>query len=264
MKSEDFVARMKEKAIRELLSIAGDAVHEEKNITFKIGTAAIDTIRGGAIEKAAITHMVLKNISIKRAPSDDMGVSYADEGETVHTVVFQMEIFPDNPYCPMGHFNSEWSGMGTGPSRYTTNLDLFTAVRVNEDLVRMKQVMDGVADKYGKDRAELRKGLDIHYNMDHWPFPLASMVGCKLLALEEKEFDLFTEACVTFLDMYLEIVKLRKDTSYSDDEMQLKLKRNGRWLEYMSLKDGAVKAAQAAGITPDVLIAMLFPPSGKF
>jgi coproporphyrinogen III oxidase len=264
MKANKFIQNMKERATQELLAVSGKEGSEEKTCTFKIGTANMVTIRGGAIEKAAITHMKLKNISIKRAPGDDMGVAYADEGETVDTTVYQMEVFPENPYCPMGHFNTEWSRMGPGPYQYSMNLDLFPAVKLDEDLERMKHVMDGVADKYGKDRNKMRQGLEIHYNMEHWSAPLAAKVGCKLLALEETDFDLFTEAYRSFFEVYIDILKLRKDVSYSDAENRLKLERNGKWLEYISLKDGAVRAGQDSGISPDVLISMLFPPSGVF
>jgi len=162
----------------------------------------------------------------------------------------------------MGHFNTEWT-MG-GHVTYYMNLDLFPAVRVEEDLSTMRSLMDGVADKFGRGRDKMREGLDTHYNMEHWAFPLATKVGCKLLKLEEGDLNLFITAYHTFFDTYLDIFRKRKDTQFSEEEKMLKLKRNGKWLEYIAFKDRAIKMAQATGIPPEVLINLSFPPSAVF
>ena len=260
----EFVKEMKEKATKELLAISKTGKSIEKTYKFKIGQADIVTIRGGAIEKAAITHMVFRGLSIDRAPGADMGVKYSGEEERADGMVYQMEVFPENPYCPMGHFNTEWSRKGSGSYQYTMNLDLFPAVRVEEDLEGMKRLMDGVADRFGRDRGKIREGLDVHYNMKHWAFPLATKVGCKLIALEERHVDLFIEAYRTFFSGYLEILKKRKDTPFGETESGLKLERNGKWLEYLTLKDDAIKAAQATGSPPEVIIGLSYPPSAVF
>ena len=110
----------------------------------------------------------------------------------------------------------------------------------------------------------MREGLDIHYNMEHWAFPLATKVGCKLLKLKEGEVDLFIAAYHTFFDGYIDILKKRKDAQFSEADAKLKLERNSKWLEYITLKDRAFKMAQASGIPPEVLIALSYPPSAGF
>jgi len=110
----------------------------------------------------------------------------------------------------------------------------------------------------------MREGLDEHYNMEHWDLPLATKVGCKLLQLKEGDLDLFVTAYHIFFDTYLDILKKRKDTVFSEEETRLKHERNGKWLEYIALKDRAIKMAQATGIPPEVLIGLSFPPSTVF
>ena len=245
-----FVKEMKERASRELLEVSGTGKLIEKTYTFKGSKADIMMIRGGAIEKAAITHMVLR------------GIKPPGTNEEIDGMVYQMEVFPENPYCPMGHFNTEWSMKGPGP--YHMNLDLFPAVRIEEDLKAVKQKMDLVADQFGRNREKMREGLDTHYNMEHFPFPLATKVGCKLLELKGEELDLFISAYHAFFDAYLDILRKRKDSPFSEKDTQLKLERNGRWLEYITLKDRAIKMAQATGVPPEVLIALSYPPSAVF
>ena len=241
---------MKKKATKGLLEISGGGKFVERIHKFKIGEAQILTIRGGAIEKAAISHLTLK------------GIKMPDTNEAVAPMVYQMEVFPTSPYCPMGHFNTEWTKGDAGP--YFMNLDLFPAVRIEEDLDNMRGIMDGIADKFGKDRDKMREGLDVQYNMEHWAFPLATKVGCKFSDLQESDLELFITAYHTFFDAYLDILRKRKDTEFTEDEVRLKHERNGKWLEYIAFKDGAVKMAQAYGMPAEMLSGVTFPPSVVF
>jgi len=250
VKIDDFVNEMKEKTAGVLLEVSGGGERSDKRYGFKAGTAHIITVRGGAIEKAAITHLVLAGV---KPP----GADKASDG-----VVYQMEVFPENPYSPMGHFNLQWT---TGASNYySMNLDLFPAVTVKEDLADMRSVMDGVADSFGRDRNEMRKGLDEHYHLEYWKDPLATRVGCKLLSLGDDMVDLVTTAYRTFFDAYAGILKKRKDTPFGDNEWKIKLERNGRWLEYIVFKDRAVKMALAFGMPAEILTGLSFPPSAAF
>lgn len=249
MKIIDFVNETRELAIRKLLEISGGACHR-RSIPFSVGTADVAVIRGGCIEKAAVTHMTMNQI---KPPELDMAVDY---------MVFQMEIYPENPACPMGHFNTEWALTGNGP--YHMNLDLFPAVEISEDLQSAKAAMDRVADRYSIDPVKLRKGLDEQYNMPHWDRPLAAMTGCKLMHLREDTLDLFIDAYRTFFDTYTAILQKRKDAPATDAGMQLKLRRNGKWLEYLTMKDIAVKMGLGVGIPPEVIVDLSFPPSAVF
>jgi len=250
MKIVEFVEDMKERAVKGLLEVSGGAEYTKEITPFKNHQAEVRTIRGGAFEKAAITHLTFKGL---KPPIGDKPVDY---------MVYQMEIFPENPYCPMGHFNTEWSLEGPGP--YHMNLDLFPAVRVEEDLEKIKKLMDGVADLFSRDRVKMREGLDEHYGMEHWDAPLATMVGCKLLNLKDGEIDLFIKAYHTFFEGYLDIIARRKNTLATEADRKLKLRRNSKWLEYITIKDKAVRLGLDAGIPPQVLIALSFPPSAVF
>jgi len=251
MTIDEFVENMKQKASKGLLEVSGTGKLSKRTWTFPKGHAEIMVIRGGAIEKAAILHMRRQGVTRPSITGD------------VDTFVYQMEVFPEHPYCPMGHFNAE--GLTKGPRFYNMNLDLFPAVRVEEDLRAMKAAMDGVADRFGRDREKMREGLDTHYTMEHFAAPLATKVGCKLMNLKDEDLDLFVAAYETFLGVYLDIISKRKGIAYTESDVQLKLERNGKWLEYMTLKDGAVRGVLERGvIPPEVLIEMGFPPSAIF
>jgi coproporphyrinogen III oxidase len=250
MRIVPFVNETKEKVLQSLLEISGGGHCVRETVPLKVGTADVAVIRGGALEKAAMTHLVLNQVM---PPGATRPLDY---------MVFQVEIYPDNPYCPMGHFNTEWALTGSGP--YHMNLDLFPAIIVKEDIAAMRAAMDAVAQRFGMDAHKMRTGLDEHYNMAHWDAPLAAMVGCKLLDLKEDQLELFIAAYQTFLDTYLKLLRSRQGMSFTEADKKVKLRRNGKWLEYITLKDPAVKMALATGITPDVLIKLSFPPSAEF
>jgi coproporphyrinogen III oxidase len=251
MTIDDFIENMKQTASKGLLELSDTGKLSSRTWQFPQGQAEIMVIRGGAIEKAAIMHMVRQGTTRPGITGD------------IDTFVYQMEVFPENPYCPMGHFNTE--GISRGPNRYNMNLDLFPAVRVEEDLEVMRSAMDVVADRFGRDRDKMREGLDEHYTMDHFTAPLAAKVGCKLLDLEGEDLDLFIDAYETFFGVYLDIIAKRKDTTCTESEKRLKLERNGKWLQYLALKDGAIKMSLQRGVTPpEVLKEMGYPPSAIF
>ncbi len=251
MTIDEFVENMKQKASKGPLEVSGTGKLSKRAWTFPKGQAESMVIRGGAIEKASILHMRLQGITRP-------GIT----GE-LEAIVYQMEVFPQHPYCPMGHFNTEW--VTNGVRHYNMNLDLFPAVRVEEDLRAMKAAMDVVADRFGRDREKMREGLDTHYTMEHFATPLATKVGCKLLQLKDEDLDLFFTAYETFFGVYLDIISKRKGIACTESEIQVKLERNGKWLQYMMLKDGAIKSSRARGTPPpDVLIEMGFPPSAVF
>ena len=250
MTIDEFVENMKQKASKGLLEVSGIGKLSKRIWTFPKGHSEIMVVRGGAIEKAAIQHMTLKGVTMP-------GVTGEHDA-----VVYQMEVFPENPYCPMGHFNTEW--MTTEPRRYTINLDLFPAVRVEEDILAMMSAMDVVADRFGRDREKMREMLDTQYTMEHFTTPLATKVGCKFRGLQDNELDLLFNAYETFLDVYLDIINKRKGVECTESDVQLKWERNGKWLQYLMLKDGAIKAGKDQGIPPEVLIEQGFPPSAIF
>ncbi len=248
---DEFVENMKQKATKGLLEVSGTGKLSKRTWTFSNGQAEVTEIRGGAIEKASILHMTLHGITRPSITGD------------FNAEVYQMEVFPENPYCPIGHFNTEW--ITNGFRRYNMNLDLFPAVRVDEDLRAMRAAMDVVADRFGRDREKMREGLDTHYTMEHFAAPLATKVGCKLQELTDEDLDLFVTAYETFLGVYLDIISKRKGIACTESEMQLKLERNGKWLQYVTLKDGAIKSCRERGTPPpEVLIGMSFPPSAIF
>jgi len=245
-----FVEETREAVVQTLLEASGGGELVRKTVPFKVGQADVAIIRGGAIEKASITHMKLNQV---QPPELDQVMDY---------MVFQVEIFPENPLVPMGHFNTEWGMTGQGP--YHMMLDVFPAVSEAQTYAPARTVMDEVAESFGVDKKEFRAGLADHYRMEHWDGSLAAEAGCRLMHLGLDRLDLFIAAYRAFFDAYINVLEACKDKPYSQAEVKQKLRRNGRWLEYLTLQDVAVKMGLGVGIPPGVLVELSYPPSAEF
>jgi coproporphyrinogen III oxidase len=245
-----FVEETREHVITALLEASGGGRLERTTVPFKVGQADVAIIRGGAIEKASVTHMKLNQV---KPPELDCVIDY---------MVFQVEIFPNNPWCPMGHFNTEWGMTGQGP--YHMMLDVFPAATEAQVYAPARSAMDAVAETFGVDKEALRAGLADHYRMDHWEQSLAAGAGCRLMHLGPEKLDLFIAAYRAFFDGYIEVLALNRDRVYTQALVKQKLRRNGRWLEYLTLKDVAVKMGLGVGIPPGVLVDLSYPPSAEF
>ena len=250
MTVNELVEDMKQKASKGLLAVSGTGKSSERTWTFPNGHAEVMVVKGGAIDKAAIQYMSLQGVTRVRQTGDFDGV------------VLHIVVFPENPYCPMG--NLIFEGITKGTRRYYMNLDLFPAVRVEEDLAAMKAAMDAVADRFERDREVMREGLDTLYTMEHFPAPLTAKVGCKLLLYEEEDLNFLAAAYDTFLSVYLDIISKRKGISYTESDVHLKLERNGRWLQLLVLREGEIRFAQNQGMPPEIIVEMGFPPSAIF
>jgi coproporphyrinogen III oxidase len=247
----DFVHDMKKRALEELLAVSDGGEISARKFEFATGRAELSILRGNAIEKASIAHI------------DLTGIPMPDKGQIFDITVYQMEVFPRNPRCPMGHFSTEWFTLGEQVT-YNMNLDFFPAITVEEDLRIVKKQMRGVAEEFQRNPDESRKGLAVQYNMPHWSGSLASQTGLQLKQLTEGDLPLFVAAYHTFFDGYLDILQKRKDTPCSDSDNEQTLDRNNKWLEYITLKDRAIKAGQTIGIPPEVIIGFSYPPSCGF
>jgi len=245
-----FVEETREFVINALLEASGGGRLARSTVPFRVGQADVAVVRGGAIEKASVTHMKLNQV---KPPELDCVIDY---------MVFQVEIFPVNPWCPMGHFNTEWGMTGQGP--YHMMLDVFPAATESQAYTPARSAMDAVAETFGVDKETLRDGLADHYRMDHWGQSLAAGAGCRLMHLGPEKLDLFIAAYRAFFNGYIEVLELNRDRVYTQALVKQKLRRNGRWLEYLTLKDVAVKMGLGVGIPAGVLVDLSYPPSAEF
>jgi len=265
---ERFITGFKNKAIEEIISLNG-TMWQSKTWKHK-GPAPLDpeqieytyrhevnASRGEVFEKATVSKI---SIDWPKAAKNLVDLKLASASDTVRVLVLQIEMFPLSSLLPMGHFNIE--RFYAGKNMLNANMDVFPAATPKEDVDTLRKQMSAVAKKYGKDQWQLSSGLAQQYNMDGWQQPLAARAGfqCKMIPLEES-FPMIRDGAEAFLNGYMAMVRNLKDSPFSADDDVLKNEMRTHWLEYLLVKDGAVRMGREKGHPFEALRWMGLPPT---
>lgn len=217
----------------------------------------VNISRGPVFEKATVSEI---SIDWPKATKALIDLKLAGESDAVRVLVLQIEMFPLSSLLPMGHFNIE--RFYAGKNMLNANMDIFPAATPEEDIDALRKKMSAVAEKYGKDQWALSSGLAQQYTMEGWHHPLAGRAGFQLkrAALEEN-FSIARDGAEVFFTGYLEMVGKLKDHPTSIDDDVAKNEMRTRWLEYLLMKDGAVRMGRERGHPFEALRWMGLPPT---
>jgi coproporphyrinogen III oxidase len=220
----------------------------------------VNVSRGDVFEKATVSEI---SINWPKAAKTLVDLKLASKFDSVKVRVLQIEMFPLSSFLPMGHFNIE--RFYAGKNMLNANMDVFPAATPKEAVETLRKQMAAVAEKYGKDQWQLSRGLAQQYNMEGWQQPLAARAGFqfKMLPLEEN-FSIAKDAAEVFFNGYLEMVRKLKDHSCNHEDDLLKNEMRTHWLEYLLMKDGAVKMGREKGHPFEAVRWMGLPPTTHY
>jgi coproporphyrinogen III oxidase len=266
--AESFIAGFKKKAIEAITSLngtmwqsktwdhKGPAPSDPEQIEYTYHHE-VNASRGEVFEKATVSEI---SIYWPKAAKNLVDLKLASESDAVRVRVLQIEMFPLSSLLPMGHFNIEL--FYAGKSMLNANMDVFPAATPKEDVDTLRKQLSEVAKKYGKDQWQLSSGLAQQYNMDGWQQPLAARAGFqfKMIPLEEN-LSMAMDGAEVFLNGYMEMVRKLKGHRFSADDDALKNEMRTHWLEYLLMKDGAVRMGREKGHPFDAIRWMGLPPT---
>jgi coproporphyrinogen III oxidase len=266
--AESFIAGFKKKAIEAITSLngtmwqsktwdhKGPAPSDPEQIEYTY-RHEVNASRGEVFEKATVSEI---SIDWPKAAKTLVDLKLASESDAVSVRVLQIEMFPLSSLLPMGHFNIE--RFYAGKNMLNANMDVFPAATPKEAVDTLRKQMSGVAKKYGKDQWQLSSGLAQQYNMDGWQQPLAARAGFqfKMIPLEEN-LSMAMDGAAVFLNGYMEMVRKLKGHRFSADDDALKNEMRTHWLEYLLMKDGAVRMGREKGHPFEALRLMGLPPT---
>jgi coproporphyrinogen III oxidase len=263
-----FIAEFKNKAIEAIASLnstiwrsktwehKGPAPSDPEQIEYTY-RHEVNVSRGDVFEKATVSEIF---IDWPKAAKTFVDLMLASDSDSVKVRVLQIEIFPLSALLPMGHFNIE--RFYAGKNMLNANMDVFPAATPKEYVDALRKQMSQVAEKYGKDQWALSSGLAEQYNMEGWQHPLAARSGFqfKMIPLEEN-ISVIRDGAEVFLKGYMEMVRTLKDRRFSADGDLLKNEMRAHWLEYLLMKDGAVRMGREKGHPFEALRWMGLPPT---
>ncbi len=187
------------------------------------------------------------------APFEAMGVS----------LVFH----PRNPYVPTVHMNvrmiSATPKGGEPVCWFGGGMDLTPYYGFEEDAVHFHGVCKGALAPFGDDKyPRFKTWCDEYFTLKHRD-EQRGIGGVFFDDFSELGFDgsfaMTSSVGDSFMDAYLPILKLRKDTPYGERERSFQLYRRGRYVEFNLVWDrGTHFGLQSGGRTESILMSM--PP----
>jgi len=265
---ESFIAGFKKKAVEVITGLnsapwqsrtwehKGPAASDPEQIEYTY-RHEVNISKGTVFEKATVSEIF---INWPKASKTLVDLKLAAESDAVRVLVLQIELFPASSLLPMGHFNLE--RFYAGKNILNANMDVFPAATPKDAIDTLRKQLSGVAEKYGKEQWALSSGLAEQYNMEGWEHPLAARAGFqfKMMPLEEN-FLFARDGAEVFLNGYMDMVKKSTGRPASPVDDVLKNEMRTHWLEYLLIKDGAVRMGRQKGHPFEAVRWMGLPPT---
>jgi len=170
-------------------------------------------------------------------------------------------IHPRNPYVPTVHMNYRY--FQAGPVWwFGGGMDLTPYYPFEEDVREFHRTLKTICDRHDPDyHPRFKPWCDEYFFIEHRNEPRG--VGGIFFDYLQGDFDAiagFVRDCGdTFLDLYLPMVRRRKDTPFGDRERSFQLYRRGRYVEFNLVYDrGTWFGLQTKGRIESILMSL--PP----
>ena len=177
-------------------------------------------------------------------------------------------IHPHNPFVPTTHANFRFF-YATKPTKeivwwFGGGFDLTPYYPFVEDCVLWHSSAKKVCDKYGPTvYEEYKQWCDRYFFLPHRNEP-RGIGGLFFDNLNKWEFDVclqfITELSKAFLDSYFSILSVRNSQKYSNNQLEFRNYRRGRYVEFNLLHDRGTKFGLDSGGRTESILASL-PPS---
>lgn len=221
----------------------------EEGAVFERAGCGFSHVKGPRLPPSATQHRP----ELAGAPFEALGVS----------LVFH----PRNPYVPTVHMNvrmlAATPAAGEPVFWFGGGMDLTPYYGFEEDAIYFHNVCRNALEPFGKDKyPRFKKWCDEYFYLKHRE-EQRGIGGIFFDDFSELGFDggfaMMSSVGDSFLDAYLPIISLRKDTPYGERERSFQLYRRGRYVEFNLVWDrGTHFGLQSGGRTESILMSM--PP----
>ena len=255
----EFVASMEEKLWGVVEELHGDAELEVKEVDAEIADYVIKAARGDVIAKA----LFMTNVNRQAIPP------YMPD--TFWNRYIKIDIYPKSPLVGKLHITLSFNIKKDGGSGVGGWMDTVPATWNDEDIDTMRDVVDEIFARYDVDVAPYRelvcvgdpKEIDRRYRRK----PACSGASFYFrpgqpppFEVNNTNFQFITETFETMFDVYISILKARKDQPYTEEDVANQDAMHKRGLEDGLMSDPVVRDL----IPPAVWILSNTPPSVKF
>lgn len=226
-------------------------------------------LEGGAVfEKGGVNY---SGIAGDELPAAASARRPALAGRSFRALGVSAVLHPQNPYVPTSHANVRFfiaDEEGKSPVWwFGGGFDLTPYYPFDEDIAHWHRTARDACEPFGADvYARFKKWCDEYFFLRHRS-ETRGVGGLFFDDLDEWGFD----RCFSFvravgdayLDAYLPIVEMRKDTTFGEREREFQRYRRGRYVEFNLVYDrGTLFGLQSEGRTESILMSL--PPAASW
>jgi coproporphyrinogen III oxidase len=189
-------------------------------------------------------------------------------GRSYQAVSVSLIVHPRNPYVPTSHANFRFfiaeDPDGASPVWwFGGGFDLTPYYGFEEDAVHWHRTARGACEPFGEDvYPRFKKHCDDYFFLPHRDEP-RGIGGLFFDDLCEDGFDtshaLWHSTARAYVDAYIPILALRKDTPFGERERDFQQYRRGRYVEFNLLYDRGTRFGLQAGARTESVLASMPP-----
>lgn len=245
---DNYFEDLKNRALNEFAKIDPKGAITEKKWDSELGLMEVRLYKGDVFEKAGVSYSSLK-INL---PGTDIEADVK---------VFEILTYMSNPKVPTLAISLRYRS--NGGDKFMGLCDISPSIVINEDLDYFQRQMQAFSKDYGKNYKDMQKRLNFLFTSKHTG---KTVLGGRGIAfgLEEGGFDFFKAFGDVFLDTSLEIIRKRKDESFTPEDRDKQLHDRGKWVEFNLTEDKGFILGVKAGIPPEAMNYQTLPPVAKF
>lgn len=226
------------------------------------GGAARVLSEGATFEKAGVN---ISAVHGKQSPPTLIQAHPRTQGQPYFAAGISLVLHPLNPHAPAFHANFRYFESG-GEWWFGGGMDMTPSYGYEDDARSFHRTLRAYCARHGVDYGVLKTACDGYFTVKH----RGEMRGVGGIFFEEITLGSFDATLAfaqdgtrTILDAYAPIVRLRKDTPFTDEEKQWQLHRRGRYVEFNLVYDrGTVFGLQTQGNIEAILMSL--PPLARW
>ncbi len=251
MLEDTFLKELKKKLLTSVREMEHTALFETGRYKFinSAGSCETNVCRGDVFEKVCIS-------TIKAQ------VTIPDRNYESTIEWLGIQTFPKNPLVPvfMGVFENVQE---EGEIRCPCYFDVFPVIEIDEDKKFLSSSMSDVFSKHKRNYPDLPQG---YLDMFQVKQPGSGVGYCVGMALSPKETDkrFFKDCALTIQDLYLDIVKKRKDMPFNEEHELKMLSFRSEWLRFTFMDNRFFKGGIQLGVPTECFMIHMLPPVVRF
>ncbi len=252
MLTDTFLIELKQKYFDAFAPLVPSEGFEKKQWDFvnKAGDVEVNTSRGGDVFEKVCVSNISASVTI---PGRDWQSSIQWLG---------IQTFPKNPLVPMfmGVFEHvDEKGLEHHPGYF----DVYPVVAFEEDKQYLQESIGAVCGKYERKYPDLPDSYLEMFQLQEAGIGVGYGAGLSLMP-EEEDHDYFMDAALAMLESYFEVVRRRKDGSYTQEQADQMNDFRAKWVRFIFMDNRFFSGGVQLGVPPESFMIHMLPPSVVF